>query len=130
MKQDFIPCTTARAINSDVFFRPVRSWHSGTFSGEKLEVVRGDRSGCARKEGAYSWSCPIPLSVTHRLYWHKNAPDKTISAFLSYPNGLGCADEYFWETYGLGEDVERWFGDNAETEMEAAIVVHFTNNRS
>lgn len=125
-QQEFIPCTMARHISDGVMFRPVRSWHSATYAGEKLEIVGSDRSGCARKDGPYSFMCSIPLSVTHRLYWHKDAPDKTVSAFLSYPNGMGCSDEYFWETYGLGEDVERWFGDAAEQEMETAITAHFT----
>lgn len=84
-----------------------------------------DRSGCARTDGPYSWMCNIPLTVTHRVYWHESDPAKTVSAFLSYPNAMGCSDTYFWETYGLGDDVERWFGDTAEADMEAAISAHF-----
>lgn len=125
-EREFIPCTMARSIGSGIFFRPVKSWHSGVYSGEKLEHIPGseDRSGCARKIG-YGWECSVPLTVTHRVYWHEHDPSKTVSAFLSYPNAMGVSDEYFWETYGIGDDVERWFGDNAEQEMENTISEHF-----
>lgn len=129
MSDRFIPATMARPIGNGISFRPIRSWHSATYAGEKLEIVQGDRSGCARKEG-YGHSCSIPLSVTHRLYWHESAPEKTVSAFLSYPNGLGCSDEYFWETHGITDDVERYFGDAAEAEMEIAIKAHFLGQRA
>ena len=121
----FIPCTMARPIGGDVFFRPVRSWHSATYAGEGLEIVGGDRSGCLMKGGVLSKMCSVPLTVTHRQYWHKRDPARAVSAFLSYPNAMGCSDSYFWETYGLGDDVERWFGDNAEAKMERAIAKHF-----
>jgi hypothetical protein len=134
-KSEFIPATTARAIGSGVFFRPVKSWHSGTYSGEKLEHMPGsnDRSGCLYdvKVGGALRTCSPPLTVTHRLYWHERDPSKTISVFLSYPDGMGCSDgKYFWESYGLDQhqgDIERYFGESAETEMEADVIQHFAN---
>lgn len=131
MRQDFIPATMSRAIGDGVFFRPIRSWHSGTYAGEKLEHMpqSTDRSGCLVDEylgGVVRLCCPS-LSVTHRLYWHENQPDKTISAFLSYPNGMGAANEYFWEALGLDPDgdITRYFGKNAETELEVVVKAHF-----
>jgi hypothetical protein len=78
-----------------------------------------------REAGSGLRVCMIPNTVTHRLYWHRAKPESAISAFLSYPNAMGFGGEgkYFWETYGTTpEDVERFFGDGAEEEMEAAIV--------
>jgi len=120
----FIPTTMSRAIGDGVFFRPVRSWHSATFAGEKLtERAGGDRSGCMFPERFHGLEvCSIPYTVTHRLYWHEKAPDNTISAFLSYPGAMGFSEEYFWEANGSDEnDVTRFFGDAAEAEMEIAI---------
>lgn len=129
-QQEFIPATVARSIGDGVFFRPIRSWHSGTFAGEKLDSIPGsdDRSGCLYTErvGGILRTCSPPMTVTHRLYWHERDPSKTLSAFLSYPNAMGCSEEYFWEAYGIDpEDVTRYFGDDAETEMETAIRQHF-----
>lgn len=126
MRQEFIPCTSARAIGKGIFFRPIKSWHSATYAGEKLIKIPGsdDGSGCMRLESLHGLPvCGIPYSVTHRLYWHERNPSKTISAFLSYPDAMGCSDgAYFWEAYGVeNNDVSRYFGDSAEDEMEAAI---------
>jgi len=120
----FIPCTSPRAIGDGIFFRPVRSWHSNSFAGEKITERNGDRSGCAWVEKFHGLEvCSIPLTVTHRLYWHESDPSKTISAFLSYPDGMGYSDgEYFWEALGIEpDDVTRYFGADAETELETAI---------
>lgn len=128
--RDFIPTTMPRAIGNGVFFRPIRSWHSGTYAGEELEHMPDstDRSGCLvdARLGPMRLCYP-PLSVTHRLYWHESQPDETISAFLSFPNGMGAADEYFWEALGLDPegDITRYFGENAEVELEAEIKAHF-----
>jgi hypothetical protein len=125
LKQSFIPCTISRAIGDGIFFRPIRSWHSATFAGEKLTKMPGpdDRSGCMWEERFHGLQvCCIPYTVTHRLYWHESKPDKTISAFLSYPDAMGFSGGYFWEAYGVeADDVSRYFGDGAEAEMEAAI---------
>lgn len=129
-KDRFIPGTMARPIGDGVFFRPVRSWHSATYAGEKLTHMPGgtDRSGCMREaEFMGQQVCGVPLTVTHRLYWHERNPEKTISAFLSYPDGMDCCSEYFWEALGVDEegreyeDVTRWTGDDAEDKMETAI---------
>src|SRR6185312_2082255 len=118
-KQEFIPCTTPRHIGSEVYCQPIRSWHSGTYAGEKLTSIPGsnDRSGCLRDGMA-----DAPLSVTHRLYWHRDKPEQKISAFLSYPNGMGACDTYFWECNAIApDDVVRFFGPDAEKKMETAI---------
>lgn len=131
MRCDFIPATAARSIGGGVFFRAIRSWHSATFAGEKLEKIPGsqDGSGCLYREhiGGVLLTCAPPLTVTHRLYWHERDPSNTLSAFLSYPDAMGCSDgRYFWEACGIDpDDVTRYFGDAAETEMETAISGHF-----
>ena len=121
MTQNFIPATMEREIAKDIVFRPIKSWHSNTYAGEKEEHLPNetDRSGCARKIDGL-WYCPIPLSVTHRKYWHRKNPKYTISAFLSYPNGLGAVDKYFWEALGtINKYEERFF---SEEEMERKII--------
>jgi hypothetical protein len=130
IKDRFIPCTAARAIGDGVFFRPIRSWHSATYAGENLTEMPGggDRSGCIFPETFRGIKvCQPPYTVTHRLYWHEHDLNKTLSAFLSYPDAMGCSDgEYFWEVFGINpDDVTRYFGDSAEAEMEDAIRKHF-----
>lgn len=115
--EEFIPATMEREIASGIVFRPCRIWHSGIYAGEGLYSVNGDGSGCLRKD---THLCNPPLTVTHRLYWHKTNPNKTISAFLSYPNGMGCMDGYFWEIYPAEDGgIERF---DKEEEMEVAII--------
>lgn len=107
MNEKFIPTTMEREIYKNIVFRPLRSWHSNTYAGEKLKIVNGDRSGCVNSDER---TCNIPYTVTHRLYWNKNNPTKTISAFLSYPNAMGAWNEYFWEIYPSedGNDIDRF----------------------
>jgi len=118
----FIPTTTERDIGNNIVFRPVRSWHSNTFAGERLEHPPDseDRSGCMRKINGIRM-CPIPYTVTHRIYWHKKNPNFTISAFLSYPDAMGISDEYFWEIHPYKDDIKRFHGPNAEKKMETTI---------
>ncbi len=123
---NFIPCTREREIAPDIVYRPVRSWHSDTYAGEQLTKNPGgeDRSGCMFEEKFRGLRvCAIPLTVTHRLYWHKQNPNEFVSAFLSYPDAMGYAGpgQYFWEAY-IGEDVERFLGPDAEEEMEDAVM--------
>lgn len=127
VNQLFIPATMSRSIGDGVFFRPIRSWHSATYAGEKLTKIpnTNDGSGCVRNPSDIIRVCSIPLTVTHRLYWHERDHRKTVSAFLSYPNAMGACDEYFWEVYRIGDDIERYFGENAEAEMEEIIRKHF-----
>lgn len=129
----FIPATMARAIGGGVYFRPIRSWHSATYAGEGLTKIPGtnDGSGCLFSETLRGLKVALPPStVTHRLYWHERNPDDTISAFLSYPDSMGACDVYFWEALRVieDEDITRFFGDNAEAEMETAIRDHFAKD--
>lgn len=122
----FIPCTREIEIGRSVVYRPVRMWHSGTYAGEGFTSVRGDGSGCLKRGAEATHDhhiAPRPSSVVTRLYWNRNKPARKISALLSYPGGMGCVDEYFWEaTIESDTDgITRWTGDNAEAEMEEAI---------
>ena len=120
MNQDFIPATMEREIAPNIVFRPIRSWHSGTYAGEKLKSVNGDGSGCITKQQEYPReTCQRPPTVTQRIYWNK-VTSKQISAFLSYPNGMGCMNEYFWEIYPYENDVGRF---TSEIEMEQTIIL-------
>jgi hypothetical protein len=126
-KIDFIPATMERKIAKDIVFRPMKSWHSMTYAGEKLTKMPNseDRSGCMRDVNGMPMTS-IPYTVTHRVYWHKKHPkENTISAFLSYPDAMGSSGgEYFWETLGTSKnrDIERFFGDDAEAKMEKKII--------
>ena len=128
--EHFIPTTMERKIAKNIVFRPIRSWHSNTYAGEQLETMPNsmDRSGCMRIDRLANYEskmCSIPKTVTHRLYWHKKNPNLTISAFLSYPDGMGGSNgEYFWEVYSVRRDgdIDRFFGKDAEKRMEAKII--------
>jgi hypothetical protein len=125
----FVPATKPVHVGEGVFYRPLRSWHSGVYAGELLEIVGGDRSGCcdAKKEGEPQ-RCYVPKSYTHRWYWHEDEPDCTISAFLSYPGGLGISGEYFWEANIA--DCERFSGAKAEERLERAILTYLRRRRA
>ena len=105
-----IPCMCEREIAKDIVFKEVKRWHRLSYAGEGLKFIPGtkDRSGCIHDDG----KCHPPLSVCHRIYYHKKNPEYLISAVLSYPNGLSSINEYFWETLGTAEDgdIERFFG--------------------
>jgi hypothetical protein len=118
----FIPCTREVPIGRGVVYRPLRSWHSGVLAGEGITSVHGDGSGCLKRDAAASehYVAPRPQTVTHRVYWNVKDPTNRVSAFLSYPNAMGCCDEYFWEA-NL-DDCQRWVGPRAEEEMEAAML--------
>lgn len=121
--EQFIPTTMPRLIGRNVVFRPLRSWHSNTFAGEGLFKIpnSNDSSGCLE---AFGRTCMKPYTVTHRIYWNRRTGN-TISAFLSYPDAMGMSNgEYFWETLGTNKDgdIERFFGPNAERQMEQAII--------
>jgi hypothetical protein len=122
----FVPATRAIHIGENVFYRPLRSWSTGVYAGELLEVVGSDRSGCAdpKKEGQLQ-KCCVPRTYTHRLYWHDDEPAYTVSAFLSYPNAMGYTggNEYFWEV-NL-QDCKRFTGPKAEEKLERLILNFF-----
>lgn len=113
----FVPGTRVIDVGRGVVYRPLRSWHSGVFAGERLVREPGeDKSGCIiGKLGALD-VCMPPYSYTHRLYWNVNDPEKYVSCFLSYPNGMGPIPTYFWEV--MLNDVERF---DSEEEAEEAI---------
>lgn len=113
-KYSFIPMTMEREVAPDIVFRPIRSWHSGVYAGERLSQVNGDGSGCVKADG----KCYPPQTVTHRIYWNKKT-NKSISCFLSYPSAMGCVETYFWEIYPYENDVGRFFD---EAEMEAVVI--------
>jgi hypothetical protein len=123
----FIPCTREISIGDGVVYRPIRAWHSNTYAGEGTETQpHGDRSGCVRYETTpygREGRCSPPKTVTARMYWNVANPKDTVSAFLSYPDGMGCCSEYFWEALGTRADgdIERWTGDDAEAQMEEAV---------
>lgn len=113
--REFIPGTYEREIAPNIVFRPIKSWHSATYAGERITIINGDRSGCMLKDHI----CHIPSTVTHRIYWNKVTKEE-VSAFLSYPNAMGCYPDYFWEIYSPKmSDCER-FG--TEIEMETRIL--------
>ena len=127
-EERFIPTTMERHITKSIVFRPIRSWHSHTYAGENLESVNGDGSGCLKKDLitkqgiTFDGTISRPYTVTHRLYWNVKNPNETISAFLSYPDAMGCSGgEYFWEIHPYKNDIKRFFGKDAEKNMEQTI---------
>lgn len=129
LKELWIPTTKKVSVTEKVVYRPIRSWHSGTFAGEGLYKIPGtnDGSGCLWKE-KFKGILPVtspPCSVTHRLYWHIDNPRKRFSAFLSYPQALGAANEYFWECF-IDKEARRFFGCNGEKKLEAFLVEELT----
>ena len=115
----FVPATRAISIGGGVIYRPLRSWHTGVYAGERLTVVDGDRSGCLYEDEPRKGLTTSPKSYTHRIYWNPDVPAVTVSAFLSYPHGMGVCDGYFWEAMLNREGGPDRFG--SEEECEAAI---------
>jgi hypothetical protein len=134
----YIPCTREISIGRNVVYRPLRRWSAGTYAGEGIGSIQGDRSGCVHVESGRRL-CSPPNVVTHRRYWNTRAPDIGVSAFLSYPHGMGAVDDYFWEIYGGGEpedphdrnpednDILRFMGPSAESDMEARILLRLAD---
>jgi hypothetical protein len=120
MARDFIPTTCERKVSGKIVFRPIKSWHGNTYAGEGLKIHNGDRSGCLKDSDGVLEQCYKPLTVTHRVYWHRGNPEEEVSAFLSYPNGMGAMDCYFWEAY-ITRDTPRF---TSEEEMERKVVRH------
>ena len=121
VKGGFMPNTKKHDTSSEfVVWRTIRSWHSNTYAGEGLFKApnTNDGSGCLMesKEKSPLSMCMKPFTVTHRQYWHRWNKSLKVSAFLSYPNGMGCNDQYFWEA--LTNDANRYW---SEQEMENAI---------
>ncbi len=116
----FVPATRAISIGGGVVYRPLRSWHTGVYAGERRTIVGGDRSGCLYEDVARAGLTTSPKSYTHRVYWNPDFPGATISAFLSYPHGMGVCDGYFWEAMIDREEGPSRF--DSEEGCEAAIV--------
>lgn len=113
--KDYIPATMERIVAANITFRPIRSWHSLTYAGEGLQNVNGDGSGCVHANGR---TCNRPLTVTHRIYTNTKT-GKQLSSFLSYPDGMGAVDVYFWEIFPIEQDIERF---ESEYEMERRVI--------
>lgn len=113
---NFIPGTMERKVASNIVYRPIRAWHSNTYAGEGLKTWKGDRSGCLRDDGL---TCIKPYTVTHRIYWNTQTQEE-ISSFLSYPNAMGCCDDYFWEIYDYKSGETSRYA--TEEEMEAKVI--------
>lgn len=111
---DFIPGTSERKVAKNIVYRPTSLWHTYTIYEAHPQRFQ-DKEHLA------------PYTVTHRLYWNKKT-DKSVSALLSYPNTMGCCDEYFWETYSTREDgdIERYTGKDAEMKMETDIIKYLS----
>lgn len=117
MKNSFVPCTRAIAIGDGVHYRPIRSFGTNAYAGERLTIVKSDRSGCMFEEEFRGFAvAPIPRMAIHRVYWHERDAEAFVSAFLSYPGAMGTPQTYFWEVL-LGE-TERF---DAEETMEQRI---------
>ncbi len=137
---DWIPCTKPVYIGNDIYYRPHKHWGMNVWAGEGLFIKNGDRSGCLNGFDIFgkpipentnlsiTAACSKPIVVMQRIYWKG---DKRISAVLSYPRGLSYHEEYFWEIYGDGlDDIDRFFGDKAEEEMEVKIKLALTQTPS
>ena len=110
-----------REIAKGIFMQDRQHWAMNSFAGEGLTVVNGDRSGCVIKDGWKGLDVVlVPKVAIYRHYWSTKGK---ISCFLSYPNGMGYHNGYFWEVYclegGLFEDVERF---STEKELEKRII--------
>ncbi len=117
----FVPATRPITVAPGIVYRPVRSWHTGVYAGERLEIADGDRSGCLIDGPHGSKVTFPPKTYTHRIYWRTDEPEVSyVSAFLSYPHGMGSCDGYFWEAM-IGSEVERY---TSEEELEAAVVAY------
>jgi hypothetical protein len=116
----FLPCTREVDIGDNVVYRPIRSWHNGAYAGEHRTNVDGDGSGCMKQLSDHRQIADVPRTAIHRLYWNRKNPENTVSAFLSYPDGMGAVQRYFWENYPAkdSDDVSRHF---SEEEMENEI---------
>jgi len=107
-------------IGEGVKWRYYKHWGQNVWAGEGRTEVFGDKGGCIIEVPSYPRLCLKPIVFLARLY---KKGDKEISAILSYPNGIGAEDTYFWEIYPIkgfrGEyDCERFL---SEEEMEMRI---------
>lgn len=118
-RRDWIPCTKAIEIGDGISYRLQKHWGMNVWAGEGLYELNGDASGCLHRNPFDQYlTCSRPLVVLQRIY---EKGDKSVSAVLSYPNGLSHLGDktYFWEIYPAKDgDVEMFFD---EDEMETAV---------
>lgn len=129
-------------IGHGIKWRYYRHWGQNCYAGEKYynlnEFGIQDRSGCLSKDckvqtpldspGHGRWlvmdMCDRPVVFLAREYWKGN---KRISAVLSYPDGFGSVDRYFWEIWPNKDgDCSRFF---SEKKMESVIVKLLSKNK-
>lgn len=98
-------------LGKGIFVEDRQHWAMNSYAGEGLREVGADASGCLGMDG----KCQPPRIAIYRHYWSKKGK---ISCFLSYPNGMGSRNQYFWEIYSLEgnlfDDIERF---NTEGEL-------------
>jgi hypothetical protein len=116
-----IGVTEPREIAPGIFMDNKKHWGMNSYAGEGRTEMGADSSGCLRKDSGSLELCPRPHVAIYRHYWSKKGK---ISCFLSYPNGMGYEDGYFWEIYTIGDkelfdDIERF---STESECEKAII--------
>jgi len=119
--KDYLETTYWHDIGDGVKWRNHKHWMTGVLGAEGCTERFGDRSGCVRKIDGLDY-VTAPLAVEQR---HYKRGKHLISAVLSYPGGMSFTDGYFWEIYSLKgnsfEDIDRFFGKNAERNMERKI---------
>ena len=111
------------AIAPGIYREDKMHWAMNSYAGLGVSEVNGDSSGCiyrrlSEREGLKL--CLVPKVAIYRHYWSSKGK---ISCFLSYPNGMGMLDDFFWEVYSLEgdlfDDIERF---DTEEECEAWII--------
>lgn len=122
---DFFPGTRWVPIGQGIEWRLHKHWGQGVWAGEGLFSHNGDGSGCLtdfdilgrridRNRPIYPTTSK-PIVVCQRIY---RKGSRQLSAVFSYPHGLSIIDEYFWELYPVGDNIERF---DTEEEMESKI---------
>lgn len=130
----FEKVTMWHSIGNGIKWRYYRHWGQNHWAGEGYSDLkkfgRDDRSGCLSKDckvqtpldapGKGSWltmdMVTPPMVFLAREYFKGK---ERISAVLSYPDGLGAVDRYFWEIWpDKNGDCSRFF---SEKEMETAV---------
>ncbi len=116
------PGTQWHDIGDAIYWNYYKHWATGYLAGEGKTVGHdGDRSGCLEYINGQAYTSP-PYVVLARSYCLLSDPSRSISAVFSYPRGIGLINEYFWEIYpGRDGDPDRFLGETAEVDMEAAI---------
>lgn len=121
MSIEYYPTTPWHDIGSGLSWRHYKHWADGHLAAEGITDVHGDHSGCLEVIGDRKMTT-VPLVVEARRYFN-HVTEQYLSAVFSYPKGLSMEKEYFWEIYpNLDGDIQRFFGLDAEKEMETVII--------